>query len=101
MLYVSSRVTDLPRADYARQTVQKQRTDSIYAARSAGVMEFRKVTYASRVDGLTVPAYLFAPIGKRRVCSRTPRVSIPHGPRKPKRSSSISALDPAHRCAAH
>jgi dipeptidyl aminopeptidase/acylaminoacyl peptidase len=64
-LYVSKRPNDLPKGDYARQISEKQRTDSIYAARSAGVMEFRKVTYKSRVDGMTVPAYLFAPLTKR------------------------------------
>jgi dipeptidyl aminopeptidase/acylaminoacyl peptidase len=65
MLYVSNRPTDLPKADYARQIQQKHITDSVYAARSAGVMEFRKVTYTSRADGMTVPAYLFAPLSKR------------------------------------
>ena len=65
MLYVSNRAADLPKADYARQVAQKRKTDSTYAARSAGVMEFRKITYASRVDGMTVPAYLFAPLAKR------------------------------------
>jgi dipeptidyl aminopeptidase/acylaminoacyl peptidase len=64
-LYVSNRPTDLPKADYAGQIAAKQRTDSIYAARSAGVMEFRKVTYKSRVDGMTIPAYVFAPLTKR------------------------------------
>jgi dipeptidyl aminopeptidase/acylaminoacyl peptidase len=64
-LYVSNRPGDLPKADYARQVEQKRKTDSIYAARSAGVMEFRKVTYKSRVDGMTIPAYVFAPIAKR------------------------------------
>ena len=64
-LYVSNKPSDLPKADYQRQIVAKQRTDSIYAARSAGVMEFRKVTYRSRVDGMTIPAYVFAPLTKR------------------------------------
>ena len=64
-LYVSNRHEDHPPADYARQMTQKRRTDSIYAARSAGVMEFRKITYKSRVDGMTIPAYLFAPLQKR------------------------------------
>jgi dipeptidyl aminopeptidase/acylaminoacyl peptidase len=64
-LYVSKRPADLPKADYARQIAQKQRTDSIYAERSAGVMEFRKVTYKSRSDGMIIPAYLFAPLTKR------------------------------------
>ena len=64
-LYVSNRPEDAPVADYAREIVAKRRTDSIYAARSAGVMEFRKVTYQSSADGLTIPAYLFAPLTKR------------------------------------
>src|SRR3954467_14587896 len=57
-LCVSDRPADLPKADYDRQIVAKRRTDSIYAARSAGVMEFRKVTYRSRADGKEIPAYL-------------------------------------------
>jgi dipeptidyl aminopeptidase/acylaminoacyl peptidase len=65
MLYVSNRPADLPKADYERQIAEKRRTDSIFAARSAGVMEFRKVTYRSRVDGKSIPAYLFAPLQKR------------------------------------
>ncbi len=64
-LYVSNRPQDLPKRNAARDLVAKKATDSIYAARSAGVMEFRKVTYRSRVDGRTVPAYLFAPLAKR------------------------------------
>jgi len=65
-LYVSNKVEDLPRpADFSSQTAAKRATDSIYTARSAGVMEFRKVTYKSRVDGREVPAYLFAPLTKR------------------------------------
>jgi dipeptidyl aminopeptidase/acylaminoacyl peptidase len=64
-LYVSNRPADLPKADYQRQIAQKRATDSIYAARSAGVMEFRKITYKSRVDGMEIPAYLFAPLSKR------------------------------------
>jgi dipeptidyl aminopeptidase/acylaminoacyl peptidase len=67
LLYVSDRFEDLDisEADAARQVEAKRRTDSTYAARSAGVMEFRKVTYRSRADGRTVPAYLFAPLAKR------------------------------------
>jgi dipeptidyl aminopeptidase/acylaminoacyl peptidase len=64
-LYVSNRHEDHPPADYARQMAQKRRTDSIYTARSRNVMEFRKVTYTSRADGMTIPAYLFAPLTKR------------------------------------
>ncbi len=64
-LYVSNREEDAPVADYAREIAGKKRTDSIYAARSAGIMEFKKVSYKSSVDGLEIPAYLFAPLTKR------------------------------------
>jgi dipeptidyl aminopeptidase/acylaminoacyl peptidase len=65
LLYVSNREEDAPVADYARELAEKKKTDSIYAARSAGVMEFRKISYRSNVDGLEIPAYLFAPLSKR------------------------------------
>lgn len=64
-LYVSNRPEDHPQPDYARQFHAKQRTDSLYEARSAGVMEFRKIRYRSGVDGLEIPAYVFAPLSKR------------------------------------
>jgi dipeptidyl aminopeptidase/acylaminoacyl peptidase len=65
LLYVSNRPADLPQGNYEQQLARKHRTDSIFTALSAGVMEFRKVTYRSRVDGMTIPAYLFAPLQKR------------------------------------
>ncbi len=43
----------------------REATDSAYAARARGVMEFQKVTYKSRVDGLEIPAYLFAPLTRK------------------------------------
>ncbi|MDQ8155111.1 MAG: prolyl oligopeptidase family serine peptidase [Gemmatimonadota bacterium] len=64
-LYVSNDPKDLPRSDFAAQQRDKQRTDSIYAARFAGVAEFKKVTYKSSADGMEIPAYLFAPLTKR------------------------------------
>lgn len=64
-LYVSNRFEDIPRGNYAQQIAEKRQTDSILTARSAGVMEFRKVTYRSRVDGMEIPAYLFAPLARR------------------------------------
>ncbi len=42
----------------------REATDSAYEARARGVMEFKKVMYRSRVDGLEIPAYLFAPLTK-------------------------------------
>ena len=77
-LYASNRPADLPKADYARQIAQKNRTDSIYAARSAGVMEFRKVTYTSRANGMTIPAYVFAPLQKRGTAGHAALVWV-HG----------------------
>lgn len=64
-LYVSNRPEDHPRSNYAAAIAAKKVTDSIYAARSRGVMDFRKVTYRSSVDGMEIPAYLFQPINKR------------------------------------
>lgn len=64
-LYVSNRHEDHPRPDFQRQIEQKARTDSIYRARSRGVMDVQKVAYRSAVDGMTIPAYLFQPLNKR------------------------------------
>ena len=78
LLYVSNRPADLPKADYARQIAEKRATDSIYTARSAGIMEFRKVTYKSRADGMTIPAYVFAPLQKRGTAGHAAMVWV-HG----------------------
>ena len=64
-LYVSNSHEDHPRPDFQRQIEQKAQTDSIYRARSRGVMDFQKITYKSSVDGMTIPAYLFQPLSKR------------------------------------
>ncbi len=64
-LYVSNDPKDHPPCRCEQDIVAKRRTDSIYEARSRGVMEFRKVTYKSRADGMESPAYLFAPLQKR------------------------------------
>jgi dipeptidyl aminopeptidase/acylaminoacyl peptidase len=53
------------RANFARDIAAKARTDSIYAARSRGVMDFSKIKYRSRAGDMDVPAYLFAPTNKR------------------------------------
>ena len=65
-LFVSKDPKDNPGCgnQCAVQIVEKHKTDSVYAARSRGVMEFTKVRYKSRVDGLEIPAYLFAPLDK-------------------------------------
>jgi dipeptidyl aminopeptidase/acylaminoacyl peptidase len=64
-LYVSNRHEDHPEADYEAAIAGKARTDSIYAARSRGVMEFQKVRYRSRIGDMDIPAYVFQPIQKR------------------------------------
>jgi dipeptidyl aminopeptidase/acylaminoacyl peptidase len=64
-LYVSNRPDDHPQRDFAAQVRDKARTDSIYRARSRGVMDFQKISYRSSVDGMTIPAYLFQPLKKR------------------------------------
>lgn len=64
-LYVSKDPRDLPRSDFARDMEAKARTDSIYAARFKGVVDFQKIKYKSRADGMEIPAYLFAPLAKR------------------------------------
>lgn len=64
-LYVSADPADHPPRDFERDLANKARTDSIYAARSKGVMEFRKITFRSRAGDMDIPAYLFAPLEKR------------------------------------
>lgn len=65
-LFVSKNPADLAGcgANCDRQIKERQGIDSAYEARAKGLMEFRKVTYKSRVDGLEIPAYLFAPTNK-------------------------------------
>jgi dipeptidyl aminopeptidase/acylaminoacyl peptidase len=64
-LYVSDRPEDHPTANYETAIRNKARTDSIYAARSRGVLDFRKITYRSSVGDMDIPAYLFQPLAKR------------------------------------
>ena len=60
-LYVSDRFSDLPQGNFAKERAARLAAESIYVARSAGVMRFRIVHYKSRADGLEIPAYLFTP----------------------------------------
>jgi dipeptidyl aminopeptidase/acylaminoacyl peptidase len=64
-LYVSNVHEDHPVADFDAQIRNKARTDSIYAARTKGVMDYRKIKYRSSVGDMDIPAYLFAPLNKR------------------------------------
>lgn len=66
MLYVSNDPAhhSLGR-DFQRDIEQKARTDSIFEAAFAGVLDYRKITYPSSADGLEIPAYLYQPLEKR------------------------------------
>jgi dipeptidyl aminopeptidase/acylaminoacyl peptidase len=64
-LYVSADPADHSPRNFERDIAAKARTDSIYAARSRGVMDFSKIKYRSRAGDMDVPAYLFAPTTKR------------------------------------
>jgi dipeptidyl aminopeptidase/acylaminoacyl peptidase len=64
-LYVSNKWEDHPARDFARDMAEKARTDSIYRARSKGVMDFQKITYRSSIGDMDIPAYLFQPLVKR------------------------------------
>ena len=64
-LYVSADPADHNQRNFERDIAAKKATDSIYAARSRGVMEFTKIKYRSKAGDMDVPAYLFAPLNKR------------------------------------
>jgi len=64
-LYVSPHPEDHPIANYARDMAFKARTDSILRDRSQGVMDFRKISYRSKVGDLDIPAYLWQPLSRR------------------------------------
>lgn len=64
-LYVSNRHEDHPVSNYQAAIAGKTRTDSIFAARSRGVLDYRKVTYRSSVGDMDIPAYVYQPLEKR------------------------------------
>src|SRR6185437_6287522 len=66
-LYVSDDPKDLAGCgpnDCAAQTQARLRDDSIFTARSRGILTFEKIHYRSRADGLEIPAELFGPLEK-------------------------------------
>jgi hypothetical protein len=65
MLYVSNRHEDHPRRQLRAHIQQKARTDSIFEARSRGVLDYSKVTYRSSVGDMDIPAYVYQPLEKR------------------------------------
>jgi dienelactone hydrolase len=62
-LYISIDPQDLPRTN--ANMAARVRTDSILTARTQGVLDFRIVSYKSDIDGLEIPAYVFAPLKQR------------------------------------
>ncbi len=64
-LYVSTDPEDHPDRDYARDVEGKAETDRRYLAVSAGVLDYQKITYRSRVGDMDIPAYVFQPLEKR------------------------------------
>ncbi|HUF50690.1 MAG TPA: alpha/beta fold hydrolase [Longimicrobiales bacterium] len=64
-LYVSNRPEDHPSSNYANAIANKALTDSIFAARSRGVLDYSKITYRSRVGDMDIPAYVYQPLQKR------------------------------------
>lgn len=64
-LYVSNRWEDHPQADYERDIGNKALNDRIYEAVTAGVVDFAKVSYRSRIGDMDIPAYVFQPLEKR------------------------------------
>jgi dipeptidyl aminopeptidase/acylaminoacyl peptidase len=65
-LYVSNRHEDHdPNRNYARDIAARERTEAIYAERSAGLFAYRKIAYRSRIGDLDIPAYLFEPLQPR------------------------------------
>jgi dipeptidyl aminopeptidase/acylaminoacyl peptidase len=67
MLYVSNRHEDHPVANYQEHIEQKARTDSIFEARSRGVLDYSKITYRSSVGDMDIPAYIYQPLDRRGV----------------------------------
>lgn len=77
-LYVSDRWEDHPDRDYQRDIDAKARTDSIFEAVTAGVVDYRKITYDSRIDGREIPAYVFQPLEKRGLMGHAAMIWV-HG----------------------
>jgi dipeptidyl aminopeptidase/acylaminoacyl peptidase len=60
---VSADQETVPRTpDFARQLRQQAQTDAEWQAASDGHMRMEKISYRSRADGLTVPAFVFQPL---------------------------------------
>jgi dipeptidyl aminopeptidase/acylaminoacyl peptidase len=63
-LFVSNRPEDHPVANYEAHIRAKAQTDSIFEAVARGVMDYKKVSYRSRIGDMDIPAYVFQPLQK-------------------------------------
>jgi dipeptidyl aminopeptidase/acylaminoacyl peptidase len=65
-LHVSTSPADhAPGYNFKADVDEKAAVDARYEKASAGVMDFRKITYRSSVGDLEIPAYLFQPLKTR------------------------------------
>lgn len=65
-LYVSNRPGDHdPNRNYQRDIEARERTEAVYAERTRGLIDYKKVIYRSRIGDLDIPAYVFQPLQKR------------------------------------
>lgn len=64
-LYVSADPADHPRRNFDEDVRRRVQSDSTYAARSRGVMDYQKITYRSPLGDMDIPAHLFQPLQKR------------------------------------
>jgi dipeptidyl aminopeptidase/acylaminoacyl peptidase len=64
-LYVSNRPEDHPVADYEAHIARRLEIERTYEEITAGVVDYEKVTYRSRVGDMDIPAYVFQPLEKR------------------------------------
>ncbi|MGH7469421.1 MAG: alpha/beta hydrolase family protein [Longimicrobiales bacterium] len=63
--FVSNRPEDHPEANYESQMQSRLRTETTFAERAKGVLDFQVIRYRSKIGDLDVPAYLFQPLQKR------------------------------------
>jgi dipeptidyl aminopeptidase/acylaminoacyl peptidase len=65
-LFVSNRHEDHSTGVNFESAIEgKRRTDSIYTAVTRGVVDYKKITYRSKIGDLDIPAYLYQPLQKR------------------------------------
>lgn len=78
-LYVSDDPADHSTGrDFERDIRGKAATDSTFAAVTAGVVDYRKITYRSRIGDMDIPAYVYEPLRKGAARS-TPALIFVHG----------------------